>query len=667
VKSSQKKASRPQATPTRSAKAAGRRESGAPLDEYRRKRDFGASPEPGPSGGATAGDNRFVVQEHSATRLHWDLRLERDGVAVSWAVPNGIPEVPGENRMAVHTEDHPLEYLTWEGVIPKGHYGAGTMKVWDSGTYETHEWTDTKATITFHGERVQGRYHLFHIGGRDGNDWMIRRVDPAIDPDREPMPEHVVPLVAVPGRLPADDDRYAFEIQWNGRRAIAFCEPGRLRLEDGSGGEITSFYPEIGRLTRAIGARSVVLDGELVALGDDGRPDPARLERRARPGTDSAMRRRARDIPVVFEIYDVLYVDGHSLTQLPWRERRERLLELELEADHWRTSQHHEGDGAALLEAARANRLPGIVAKPLDSPYASGAGWIAVPVDGQPSRTTLTHPDRVMYPKTGFTKADMADYYRAVAPMLLPHVHGRPLSMRRYFQGVDGPKRWEKECPPQAPDWLTKVEVPSETKGHPINYCVIDSEDALMWSVNHANIELHVTLALGEDIQRPTHMVFDLDPGEPADISDCADVALLLRSMFEQLGLQSLAKTTGSKGLQVDVPLNGDVTYERTKPFARQVAELLAERWPERVTATMAKRERRGKVLVDWSQNDWHKSTVAAYSLRARERPTVSTPVTWDEVEAGELDFDCADVVGRVEEHGDLFAPVISLVQELPS
>jgi bifunctional non-homologous end joining protein LigD len=239
--------------------------------------------------------------------------------------------------------------------------------------------------------------------------------------------------------------------------------------------------------------------------------------------------------------------------------------------------------------------------------------------------------------------------------------------MRRYFRGVDGPKRWEKECPPQAPDWLTRVAVPSEAKGHPINYCVIDSEDALMWSVNHANIELHVTLALGEDIQRPTHMVFDLDPGEPADISDCAEVALLLHATFEQVGLASFAKTTGSKGLQVYVPLNSGATYEQTKPFARQVAELLAERWPERVTANMAKRERHGKVLVDWSQNEWHKSTVAPYSLRARERPTVSTPVTWDEVEDGDLDHDHAAVVERVAEYGDLFAPVLTLVQRLPA
>jgi bifunctional non-homologous end joining protein LigD len=175
------------------------------LDEYRAKRDFGATPEPAP-GEPSVGDGRFVVQEHSATRLHWDLRLEHDGVAVSWAVPNGIPEVPGENRMAVHTEDHPLEYLEWEGVIPKGNYGAGTMKVWDRGTYETHEWTGDKVTATFHGERIKGRYHLFETGGKN---WMIRRVDPPLDPDREPMPAHVAPLVPVRGALPRDDSRHA--------------------------------------------------------------------------------------------------------------------------------------------------------------------------------------------------------------------------------------------------------------------------------------------------------------------------------------------------------------------------------------------------------------------------------------------------------------------------
>jgi bifunctional non-homologous end joining protein LigD len=349
------------------------------LGEYRRKRDFRATPEPKARGGARTTRNRFVVQEHSATRLHWDLRLERDGVAVSWAVPNGIPELPGENRLAVHTEDHPLEYLTFEGVIPKGNYGAGTMKVWDSGTYDTEEWTDSKATVTFHGKHVTGRYHLFQIGRDEtAKDWMIRRVDPPADPGREPLPEHVALVFPEPGKLPKSDKGIAYEINWDGRRVVAFCEPGRLRLEDTQGQDVTALYPEIHRLTRAIGARSAILDGELVALTDDGRPDPARLERRTKPGTDSTMRRRARDSPVVFEIYDLLYLDGHSTTDLPWSDRRTLLADLDLDGEAWRTSRHHEGDGAALLEAARANGLAGIVAKPVDSAYGPKVGWIRI-------------------------------------------------------------------------------------------------------------------------------------------------------------------------------------------------------------------------------------------------------------------------------------------------
>jgi bifunctional non-homologous end joining protein LigD len=561
------------------------------LEEYRAKRDFGATPEPAP-GDAADGGGRFVVQEHSATRLHWDLRLEHDGVAVSWAVPNGIPEVPGENRMAVHTEDHPLEYLEWEGVIPKGNYGAGTMKVWDRGTYEVHEWTPDKVTATFHGERVRGRYHLFEIGDRN---WMIRRVDPPLDPDREPMPAHVIPLVPVRGALPRDDSRHAYEVQWDGVRAIAFCEPGRLRLDDDTGADITDRFPDVRRLTRNVGAHYAVLDGELVALGSDGRPDAKRLERRLRPGSDSTMRARAREAPVVYEIYDLLYLDGRSLTSLPWRERRERLLALELAGDNWRVSQHHEGDGAALLEAARANGLPGIVAKPLDSPYAPGAGWVAVAAGDDAPPSELKHPDRVVYKATGFTTSDAAGYYSAVAAVLLPHVHGR------------GPA----------------------------------SEDELIRLVDDGQVELQIPLALKGDPERPAAVVFEVDD---------ADVALLLRGMFDQLGLQSFAKTTGAGSLQVWLPLNSAVTYEQTGAFAQQVAQLLEGRGAQ----------------VDASLNDPGQTTISAYSLRAGKRPAVSAPVTWDEVESGELDHDHEAVIERIGEHGDLFAPVLTLVQELP-
>ena len=576
----------PTARPTRRA-----RKTPEQLDEYRRKRDFRATPEPGPGDAGESAAERFVVQEHSATRLHWDLRLERGGVAVSWAVPNGIPEVPGENRMAVHTEDHPLEYLEWEGVIPKGNYGAGTMKVWDRGTYETHEWTDSKVTATFHGERVSGRYHLFQIGGDGGRDWMIRRVDPPADPDRQPMPEHAAPVIAVPGRLPAGDEQHAYEIQWQGVRALAFCEPGRLRLQDEAGAEITGLYPELGRLTRSIGAHSAILDGELVALGADGRPDQARLERRAKPGTDATMRRRAREAPVVYEIYDLLYLDGRSLTALPWHERRARLRALELDGDNWRVSQHHEGDGAALLEAARANGLPGIVAKPLDSPYGPRAGWVAVPADEDALRPQISNPGRLIFRSPRFTKADMAGYYEAVAPVLLPHLH--------------------------------------------MTY------EALMQAVEAERVELETTLAPAGG--PPASMAFGVEGAEPA---------LLLRGMFDQLGVESFAKTAAGNGLHVVVPLNSDVSFDQTGAFAKQVAELVATRRPD--------------VAVDWSANAPGATMPSAYSLLAGKQPLVSAPVGWDEVESGELEHDPAAVLERVAKHGDLFAPVLTLVQQLP-
>jgi bifunctional non-homologous end joining protein LigD len=279
---------------------------------------------------------------------------------------------------------------------------------------------------------------------------------------------------------------------------------------------------------------------------------------------------------------------------------------------------------------------------------------------------TLSNLDKVLYP-SGFTKAQIIDYYSRIAPVILPHLKGRGITLKRYPSGTDESHFFEKQCPDHRPPWIKTASVPRRSTAGEIDYCLIGDEADLVWLANLAAIEIHVPLAKARDWNRPTEMVFDLDPGEPADISDCAEIALVLRGMFDQLGLQSFAKTTGSKGLQVYVPLNSNVTYDQTKPFARQVAELLEQQMPDRVTADMAKSKRRGKVLVDWSQNEWHKSTVAAYSLRARERPTVSTPVTWDEVDAGKLDYDHADVVKRLDKHGDLFAPVLTTVQALPA
>ena len=814
------------------------------LSRYRQMRDLDASTEPaGEGGSAEQEDARFVVQEHHATRLHWDLRLERDGVLVSWAIPNGIPDDPKRNRKAVHVEDHPLDYIDFEGEIPAGNYGAGKVTVWDSGTYECEKWRKDEVIVRFHGERLRGRYALFQAGA--DKDWLIHRMDPPVDPDREPMPERLVPMLARLGALPTGE-QWAYEIKWDGIRALAYSEPGRLRLESRNLNEITPRWPEVRALNRALSSHSAVLDGEIVAFDADGRPSFERLQQRMHLSSDSAIRRRAQDLPAVYVIFDLLHLDGHSLMGLPYSERRERLEALALDGPAWTTPASHSGDGEALLGASRERGLEGIVAKRLSAPYEPGrrsASWIKVknhrrqeiviggwmlgqgrrrerigalvagyydeargdeqpplryagkvgtgfgeaalvelaallgpderptsPFSGrQPPKGAvfveprhvaeveftewtaeglLRHPsykglradkpalevvrereleelgepavatpgppppaepppepsagleallergrrvgtgaevslagralklsnlDKVLYPKPGFTKGEVIDYYARVAATVVPHLNGRPLTLKRYPNGVEASHFYEKQCPKHRPDWVRTAAIWSGQRKGQIDYCLVEDAPTLVWLANLADLELHSSLSRHDAIERPTVLAFDLDPGPPAGILECARVALLLRGMFEGVGLASYAKTSGSKGMQVYVPLNSDATYEQTKPFSLAVAETLEDGYPKLVVSRMTKSLRSGKVLVDWSQNDEHKTTVCVYSLRAMDRPTVSTPLSWEELEraqangdAAALSFDSAAVLERIERHGDLFAPVLSTVQELP-
>ncbi len=782
------------------------------LRTYRRKRDFAGTPEPAGAGATEpSGGPRFVVQEHHATRQHWDLRLEHDGVLASWAVPNGIPPDPHENRLAVHTEDHPLEYLEFHGDIPRGHYGAGSMTIWDRGTYELHKWEPGKVEVTFHGERLRGRYGLFPIGrGGEDKDWMIHRMDPPQDPGRVPLPAGIVPMLARPGTLPGEAAGWSFEVKWDGIRAIAYVQPGRLRLESRNLREIGDGYPELRGLLLQTSMRELVLDGEIVAFDETGRPSFSRLQRRMHVTAPAAVKRLAASTPVVYAIFDLLFCDGRSLMGRPYAERREALEALGLEGPAWRVPAAHPGQGRALLDATAAQGLEGIIAKRLDCPYEPGrrssgwlkikhrgrqevviAGWVPgegrraerigalltgvhaadgslryagrvgtgftertlsdladrlaplrtpaspfapgaprfprgtqfvrpelvaevefvewtpdgvmrapsfkglrddkpsaevvregeagpfdaveelpegarlVRVDGRELR--ITNWQKVLYPQTGFTKGDLVEFYARMAPVLVPHLRDRPLTLKRYPNGVAQTHFYEKQAPVHRPDWVRTVGVGE------INFTLAQDRATLVWLAGLADIELHTSLSHAADPERPTSVVFDLDPGPPAGILECGEVALVLRGLFAGLGLTSLVKTSGSKGMQVYVPLGTPTTYAQTKPFARQVAELLETRMPERVVSRMTKRIRGGKVLVDWSQNDTHKTTVNVYSVRARERPTVSTPLRWEEVEAAResgdedaLSFDTGDVLARVARDGDLFAEHLSLRQALP-
>jgi bifunctional non-homologous end joining protein LigD len=631
----------------------------------------------------------------------------------------------------------------------------------------------------------------------------------------DPMPEHVVPMLARLSKLPRDDGGWAYEIKWDGVRAIAYVRDGAARLESRNLNDVTPRYPEVQGLARALGDTAAVLDGEVVAFDEHGRSSFERLQ--GRMHLTRGVEARARLVPVVYCIFDLLWIDGEDLMRRPYTERRDRLEALGLDGPAWRVPSYSTGNGEQLLAASAERNLEGIICKRLESPYEPGrrgGTWLKVkntrsqelviggwtpgegrrsgrlgalhmgyydegrlryagkvgtgftekeldrlqkvleplarptsPFEGEPqpprgthhvepelvaeveftewtSQGMLRHPsykglrddkrpldvvlekadsavrapllrrlvggelegsatvaldghelkltnlDKVMYPKEGFTKGEVIDYYLRIGPTLLPHVRDRLLSLHRYPDGVEGPRFWEKRCPSRRPEWMETAPMWSENKNENIEFCTATDVAAIVWLANYGALELHPSLALRDQVERPTVMVFDLDPGEGAGLDECREVAMRLKALFDQTGLQTFPKTTGSKGIQVYVPLNGDYSYDDTKPFAKAVAETLERVYPDAVVSRMTKAARDGRVLVDWSQNSAHKSTVAAYSLRAKERPTVSMPLTWDEVASGPgeaLVFESEAAIARVNERGDLFAPVLTLEQDLPS
>jgi bifunctional non-homologous end joining protein LigD len=295
----------------------------------------------------------------------------------------------------------------------------------------------------------------------------------------------------------------------------------------------------------------------------------------------------------------------------------------------------------------------------------------AVEIQGR--HLKLSNLEKVLYPSVGFTKKDVIDYYARIAPAIIPHLQGRPLTRKRYPDGVDGEPFFEKNAPMHKPDWVKTAAIWSHGNRRNVNYVLCDDLATLIWLANLAALELHPSLSMAKDVSSPTELVFDLDPGPPANIVQCCQVALWLRDIFEHFGLQSFPKTSGSKGLQLYVPLNTPTSYDVTKTFAHALAQLLEQEHPKEVVSDMKRSIRTGKVFVDWSQNDEHKTTIGVYSLRARERPTVSTPVTWDEVErtlkkkdADLLVFESKKTIARFEKMGDLFEPVLELEQRLP-
>jgi bifunctional non-homologous end joining protein LigD len=763
------------------------------LGEYKRRRDRKKTPEP--FGGKSRGKAPiFVVQRHDARRLHYDFRLERDGVLLSWAVPKGVPLEPGEQHLAVHVEDHPLEYATFEGEVPKGNYGAGTVEIWDHGTYELlEEKRNGGLTVRLHGERLDGTWALVpaHLSGDEKN-WLILRkreedgtATPAAKRDYVPM------LATLVQELPAGDG-WLFEPKWDGYRALAYVRGGEAMLRSRRGNDLSQRFSSIAKeLPNALRSPDAVVDGEVCALDEKGRPSFSAMQQ-GKPGT-----------PLVYEIFDVLEIDGVELCGLPLTERRERLEALVIPSRTIQVSGAFE-DGEALFEAAREQGLEGVMAKKAKSRYQAGSrghDWLKVKTHGrqefvicgwtkgqgrrersfgslvlgvqrggewawvgncgtgfrerdidelldrlQPLRreTTpfpaepkmakvrkgdvvwvepelvceveflewthdghlrapsfqglrddkpaqavrredpvamddagvkLSNLDKLFWPEDDpsgpITKGDLLAYYRAVAPVLVPHLESRPFTMRRYPDGAYGKAFFQKDAPKGMPEWIPRFHVEVSTRERPpkkrwIDAPIVNEERALLWMVNMGCIDMNAWYSRVDRPERPDFVLFDLDPSDDVGFQEVVQVALIVKQALDALGLVSFPKTSSAEGMHVIVPIERRYTYADTREFCEIVAGAIARTHRGLATTEWSKAKRRG-VLIDANQNGEGKTIASVYSVRPRPGAPVSTPLRWDEVKES-LDptgFTMDVVLERVRRHGDLFEGVLTTRQRL--
>jgi bifunctional non-homologous end joining protein LigD len=764
------------------------------LSEYKRKRDPKKTPEPFGSEKAEAKESIFVVQRHDARRLHYDFRLEKNGVLLSWAVPKGVPLEPGEQHLAVHVEDHPLEYATFEGEIPKGEYGAGTVEIWDSGTYElVEEKRNGGLTVRLHGQKLQGTWALVpaHLSGDEKN-WLILRKKDETAPASKRGRTYATMLATLAEEVPRGTG-WAFEVKWDGYRAIATLAGGDATLTSRNGNDLTARFQNVAKeLSKAVKTPDCVLDGEVCALDEEGR------------SSFSAMQQGKVGTPIVYYVFDVLAIEGEPVIDLPFVERR-KLLEglLDRRNKTVRLSETFD-DGRALLEAAKQQQLEGIVAKRLDSRYLPGKrtrDWLKIKThleqefvvagytkgtgrrassfgslvlgyyvgnelvyagnvgtgfnskeieklldrlrplrrDTPPFREVpkmpkvrkndviwvdpdlvvevefaewthdgrlrapsykgiredkaasevrkeepitdtirkgsrelkLSNLDKVFFPVEGITKGDLLEYYRAVAPVLLPHLRDRPFTMVRWPDGIEAGRFFQKDAPSHMPDWIPTFRTQVSTRENPrtkkwVNFPIVNDELALLWMVNMGCIDMNTWYSRIDKPDRPDWVLFDLDPSPDVGFKETVQVALLVKQALDAFGLAGFPKTSSAEGMHIIVPIERRYTYADTRQFAEIVAGAIARTHRGLATTEWTKSKRRG-VLIDANQNGEGKTIASAYSVRPRPGAPVSTPLRWSEVneDLDPLAFTMPVVLDRVRKHGDLYADALKTKQRL--
>lgn len=820
-----------------------------PLQDYRAKRSASSTGEPF-GGGPGAGGRIFVVQKHKASSLHWDLRLEMDGVLASWAVPKGPSPNQGDKRLAVHVEDHPIEYADFEGVVPTGNYGAGPSIVWDRGSWQpvgdpVEGMAGGKLLFDLHGYKLRGRWTLFRTKGGEANHWLlVKERDAYEDPGggTEDYPDDSIlsgltveqlekggdvgaairercrrlgaQQRAVDGRAvtlmlaearpePFSRDGWVFEIKYDGYRLLGEGVGREARLLSRNGNDLTRAFPEVARAVRGLPYGGFVLDGEVVVSGDSGLPSFQLLQTRGRLRRERDVARAAAERPATYFAFDLLAFEGLDLRPLPLLARKEILREALPTVGPIRYSDHVAREGKAVFGRIAAMGLEGVVGKRADSPYVGGRSraWVKVrrprtgdfavhgftePESGDgfgalhlaqydrqgeavyrgkvgsgfsaaatkeasralrrlppaappkgasaagrgrhrwttpalvaevrflettkaghlrqpsflrlrddklPAECVLAEPDggslsepveiekaevekqvrfsnldKTLWPEDGYAKRDLLDYYRAVAPWILPHLRDRPVVLTRYPDGIHGKSFFQKNAPAFAPAWIRKVRIYSEGADREVDHFVADDVETLLYVANSASIPLHVWLSRTPDLARPDYCVLDLDPGE-APFKHVVRIALLLKQVADEIELPVFVKTSGSAGLHLAFPLGGLATHRQSRQIGELLAHLALRELSDLATVARRPSQRKGKVYVDYVQNGHGRLIAAPYCVRPLPGAPVSTPLDWAEVDEdlSLQDHTIRTLPARMDALGrDPFAGVLQIKPDLP-
>ncbi|HEY7403888.1 MAG TPA: DNA ligase D [Candidatus Angelobacter sp.] len=813
------------------------------LEEYRRKRVFSRTPEP-PAKEAEQKENRFFIQRHSARRLHYDLRLEMDGVLKSWALPNGPTLDPTIKRLAVHVEDHPLDYGSFEGTIPSGNYGAGNVVLWDRGTYEwvgdktpEQQWKAGDLKFRLHGQKLAGEFALVRTNRSKGKDWLlIKKKDFAVragwDPESDTrsvlqgtaeisaiegatkaeMPSSLEPMLAtLVTAIPPGTD-WLYEVKWDGYRALCFVGEGKVRMFSRRGNNLNKqFAPIAEALQQCVKADTAIIDGEVVALDEKGRPSFQHLQNYTGFGTKPALKGVAPP-PLNFFAFDLLYLNGYDLRKAALIDRRQLLASILLPSESVRYSDHFAGKGEELLTAVRAQGLEGIIAKQAQSRYESrrSNAWLKIKVTTQQDfiicgylegerdyfgalvlgyhrdgklvyagnvgsgftqqslkqvfealkplitkkpvlgdvpkdvgevtwvkpelvctvkftswtddsrlrapvflglrndvtaeevvretglsvetaaaapteREVLLPPEKaeatltidghqlkftnlkkVFYPADGYTKRDLINFYDGVADLLVPHLEGRPLSLKRYPNGIDQDFFFQKDAS-GFPDWLHREELADDEDTDSKTRVICDDRASLLFLANLGCIDQNPYMSRLGSLEHPDFILIDLDPYH-CGYDRIVEAARLIHDKLRLIGLEGYPKTTGGNGMHIYVPVEPIYESNQTRAFAEVLARWVASERPDLFTTprTVSAREK-GKVYFDYLQNASGKTISAPYVVRAHPGAPVATPLKWEEVVPGlkSQQFHIANVLRRFDRVGDLFEGVLKKPQEL--